>query len=112
MTGLKIALYTLFSACGLSTAMASVLVNTLQPILAQTGTAAAQQGLTVTNGTPFTTSMGWVIGGMTTAALFGWKISRAWSSMENRLVVLEDRQGKIEERCWRSDCPTPSSQSK
>ena len=106
MTGLKIALYTLFSACGLSTAMASVVLGNLQPILAQ---AASQQGMTVTNSTPFTTTMGWVIGGMTTAAVFGWKISRAWSTMENRLAVMEERQGKVEERCWRSNCPPPQS---
>lgn len=105
MTGLKIALYTLLTTGGFSTAFLAVMLSST-PVVARaavdpaTGTVLATADAPVVSGTtPVTMALAW--GGMVLAATFGWKVSRAWSQMEGKLGLLEERLASIEDRCNR-----------
>jgi hypothetical protein len=112
MTGAKIATYTILTAGGLSTAMTGVILGSISiPMQAFAASPTGQEIVTNVSAAPAISSttpvtMALMLGGMSLAATFGWKISRAWSQMESKQQVLEERLAQVEDKCYRgAGCP-------
>lgn len=78
MTGVKIALSAIGALGGVATTITGGIVAVVPGISGET---------------PINLTLAFVAGGIGTTAVIAWKVSRAWSQLENRLNLIESRLG-------------------
>ncbi len=92
MTGLRIAFGAGVIILGGSSAITGVMTATVPGLSSET---------------PVTMTLAMVGGGVMSASIFAWRISRAWSSIENRLARLEEKIDNVERHYWREHPERP-----